>query len=101
MHAGRACPTLAVGSVAAGSRVGGYSTPARRARHCGDMLSPQAEPTIHCDHLHDTTSRYDHAEKKLTFLLVCHACETEKVIVTLPYEPRFEQIEQHPVRLAA
>jgi hypothetical protein len=51
-----------------------------------------------CDHLHDTTSRYDHGEKLLTFLLVCHACRTEKVIVTLPYQPRFEQ---HPARLAA
>jgi hypothetical protein len=57
------------------------------------MLTPQAQT---CDHLHDTTSRYDHARKHLTFLLVCEACGTEKVVVTLPYEPRFEPLTQVP-----
>jgi hypothetical protein len=41
-----------------------------------------------CEHLHDTTSRYDAARKLLTFLLVCRICGTEKVVETLEYEPR-------------
>jgi hypothetical protein len=56
-------------------------------------------PAGTCEHLHDTTTRYDHAEKVLTFLLVCHSCRTESVIETLAYEPRFEPLEQE--RLAA
>jgi hypothetical protein len=47
-----------------------------------------------CDHLHDTTTRYDPVGKVLTFLLVCPACGTEKVVETRPYEPRFEP---HPL----
>jgi ribosomal protein L44E len=43
-----------------------------------------------CDHLHDTVSRYDHAAKRLELLLTCPVCETEKVIHSLAYEPRFE-----------
>jgi hypothetical protein len=43
-----------------------------------------------CDHLHDTASRYDHAAKWLELLLTCPVCETEKVIHSLAYEPRFE-----------
>jgi hypothetical protein len=45
-----------------------------------------------CGHLHDTTTRYDHAQKQLAFLLVCPTCGTEKVIETLSYEPRFEPL---------
>jgi hypothetical protein len=41
-----------------------------------------------CDHLHETTSRYDAAEKVLTFLLLCRTCGTEKVVETVEYEPR-------------
>jgi len=41
-----------------------------------------------CDHLHDSTSRYDAAEKVLSFLLVCTMCGTEKVAETVEYEPR-------------
>ena len=41
-----------------------------------------------CDHLHDSTSRYDAAAKVLTFLLVCPACGIERVVETLAYEPR-------------
>ena len=41
-----------------------------------------------CDHLHDTTSRYDTAAKVLTFLLVCRICNVERVVETLEYEPR-------------
>jgi hypothetical protein len=40
-----------------------------------------------CDHLHDTTSRYDAAEKLLTFLRVCRTCGIEQVVETLEYEP--------------
>jgi hypothetical protein len=43
---------------------------------------------VMCDHLHDTTSRYDAARKLLTCLLVCRICGTEKVVETLEYEPR-------------
>jgi hypothetical protein len=42
-----------------------------------------------CDHLHDSTSRYDHERKQLTFLLVCPMCGTERVVDTIAYEPRF------------
>ena len=41
-----------------------------------------------CDHLHDSTSRYDAVEKVMTFLLVCRACGIERVVETLEYEPR-------------
>jgi hypothetical protein len=46
-----------------------------------------------CDHLFDTTSRYDSARKVLTFLLFCPTCGTgtEKVVETLPYEPAFRR----------
>jgi hypothetical protein len=37
-----------------------------------------------CDHLHDSTSRYDAAEKVLSFLLACTMCGIE----TVEYEPR-------------
>jgi hypothetical protein len=43
-----------------------------------------------CDHFHESTSRYDHAAKVLTLLLVCPVCGTERVIETLEYEPRFK-----------
>jgi hypothetical protein len=45
-----------------------------------------------CGHLHDTTTRYDHARKLLTFLLVCRVCNTEKVIEVQHYEPRFQAL---------
>lgn len=41
-----------------------------------------------CDHLHDTTSRYDAAKKLLTFLRVCRTCGIEEVVETVEYEPR-------------
>jgi hypothetical protein len=43
-----------------------------------------------CDHFHDRTTRYNHDQKVLTFLLVCRACGTEKVVEMQDYEPRFE-----------
>jgi hypothetical protein len=44
-----------------------------------------------CDHLFDTTSRYDRKRKVLTFLLFCPACETETVVETLRYAPAFRR----------
>ena len=40
--------------------------------------------------MHDTTSRYDHTEKRLELLLTCPVFKTERVIHSLSYEPRFE-----------
>jgi hypothetical protein len=63
-------------------------------RHRGSQPAP-------CDHFHETTSRYDHEQKVLTFLLVCPVCRTEKVVETQDYEPRFEPhatIHRLPVR---
>jgi hypothetical protein len=51
-----------------------------------------------CEHLHDTTTRYDHDSKQLSFLQVCHACGTEKMVETISYEPRFKP---HPAPQAA
>ena len=47
-------------------------------------------PATPCDHLHDTTTRYDHAQQLLTFLLVCPVCGTEKIVHAQHYEPRFQ-----------
>ena len=47
-------------------------------------------PAASCDHLHVSTTRYDHERKLLTFLLVCPACGTERVMETQHYEPRFQ-----------
>ena len=46
----------------------------------------------HRDHLHDATTHYDHAEKVLTFVLVCPICGTEQVVGRQHYEPRFQPI---------
>jgi hypothetical protein len=55
-----------------------------------------------CGHLHDTTTRYDHARKLLTFLLVCPVCRTERVLETQRYEPRFAaHTGTEPLSLAA
>ena len=50
---------------------------------------PSSPASAACDHLHDSTSRYDHERKQLTFLLVCPECGTEKVVDSIPYEPRY------------
>ena len=42
-----------------------------------------------CDHLFDTTSRYDHERSLLTFLLLCPVCGTEQLVERLTYEPRY------------
>ena len=69
---------------------------------------PRATPAESCNHLHDSTSRYDHERKQLTFLLVCPVCRTEKVVDSIHYEPHFTphapaepaeaKIYQFPVR---
>jgi hypothetical protein len=51
---------------------------------------PRHEHPAECDHLHESTTRYDHTRKQLSFLLVCPVCHTEKLVETVPYEPRFE-----------
>jgi hypothetical protein len=45
-----------------------------------------------CEHMHDTTSRYDPIGELLTFLLICPVCGSEKVIETLQYKPRFQRL---------
>jgi uncharacterized membrane protein YcaP (DUF421 family) len=35
-----------------------------------------------CTHLHDSSTRYDHERKLLSFLLVCSVCATERVVET-------------------
>jgi hypothetical protein len=72
---------------------------------------PNGTGSVRCDHLHDSTSRYDHEAKRLTFLLVCPVCRTERVVDSIPYEPKFTPheapqpggatIHQLPVRRSA
>lgn len=42
-----------------------------------------------CDHLYDSTSRYDAATKRLSFLLVCPVCHIEQLVESFEYEPNF------------
>jgi hypothetical protein len=51
---------------------------------------------LSCGHVCDTTTRYDRARGRLSFLLVCAECETEAVVETMDYAPRFQ-----PLRRAA
>jgi len=44
-----------------------------------------------CDHLCETTTRYDPDLRLLTFLLICPVCGTAKVMESQRYEPRFER----------
>jgi hypothetical protein len=83
-------------------------TPARRRRRSlaltgrGKLVPVRpatAEQPDSCDHLHDTTTRYDHERGLLTFLTVCRTCGTEKVVETQPYEPRYQPAQ--PMRCAA
>lgn len=46
--------------------------------------------TAECDHLYETTSRYDRDAKRLDFFLFCPVCRTGRLIESLDYEPRFE-----------
>jgi hypothetical protein len=62
-------------------------------------VQPNAQPRpAPCDHMHESTTRYDRHDKRLTFLLVCPTCGIEKVVESLHYEPRFEP---HPAPLPA
>jgi hypothetical protein len=90
------------------------SRPRPKRRHSARLLAGAARlvsrPAAQCDHLHDSTTRYDRDRKVLTFLLVCPVCHTEKVVETQRYEPRFEpssvrplivRADERPMRLAA
>jgi hypothetical protein len=63
----------------------------------------RAPGPIICEHRCDTTTRYDHREKLLTFVLSCTECGTENIVERLRYEPRFEPTDapQWQVRRAA
>jgi len=83
-------------------------TPARRQRRSRRLtgrgklvpLRPATdEQPDSCYHLHDTTTRYDHKRRLLTFLTVCRTCGTEKVVETQRYEPRY--LPSQPMRRAA
>jgi hypothetical protein len=65
------------------------SRPRTKRRFAARRLAA-ALPATSCGHLHDSTTRYDHDQKVLTFLLVCPVCGTERVMETQHYEPRFE-----------
>jgi hypothetical protein len=62
----------------------------RKKRRSSARRSAAALPATSCGHLHDSTTRYDHDQKVLTFLLVCPICGTERVMETQHYEPRYE-----------
>jgi len=47
------------------------------------LAAPTPAP---CDRVHDSTTRYDHDQKLLTFLLICPVCGTERVIETQHHE---------------
>jgi hypothetical protein len=66
------------------------SRPANEAAVLAPPLGRSAPPATSCGHLHDSTTRYDHDQKVLTFLLVCPVCGTERVMETQHYEPTFE-----------
>jgi hypothetical protein len=51
--------------------------------------------TRRCCHFQESTSRYDHNQKVLSFLLVCRTCGIETLVHRQPYEPLFEP---HPAR---
>jgi hypothetical protein len=60
------------------------------AQHSPAASRLQALRAPSCDHLCETTTRYDPALRLLTFLLICPVCATGKVVETQRYEPRFE-----------
>jgi hypothetical protein len=62
----------------------------RTKRRSSARRSAAALTATWCGHLHHSTTRYDHDQKVLTFLLVCAVCGTERVMETQHYEPRFE-----------
>jgi hypothetical protein len=68
------------------------STPARRrsSRALAALRRLVSRRIARCEHLHESTTHYDHAAKRLDFLLVCPVCKTKKLIHSLEYEPHFE-----------
>jgi hypothetical protein len=48
-----------------------------------------------CRHFYESTTRYDHHRKVLSFLLVCRVCGIETLVHRRPYEPL---LEPHPAR---
>jgi hypothetical protein len=42
-----------------------------------------------CDHLYESTSRYDADRELLSFLLVCPVCEIEEIVQIIEYAPSF------------
>jgi hypothetical protein len=57
---------------------------ARLRAMCGASRSEALRPPAR------HVSRYDHAAKRLELLLTCPVCDTETVIHSLAYEPRFD-----------
>jgi hypothetical protein len=47
-----------------------------------------------CDHLFDTTTRYDRRRKLLTFLMFCPVCRTERIVESVAYEPLFTRCDR-------
>jgi hypothetical protein len=62
----------------------------QRARAFAAASRVAAPRAPRCEHLHDSTTRYDHDRKLLSFLLVCPVCGSERVMETRHYEPRFQ-----------
>jgi hypothetical protein len=67
----------------------------RRGRDTPSLreLPVSTTAALACDHVQEATTHYDVAEKLLSFVLVCQACGTEKLVDALHYEPRFEPRE--------
>ena len=70
------------------------------SRELGAVLRSAPRHEVRCDHLHDTTTRYDREAKRLDLLMFCSICGIEKLVESIPYEPRFEPngATVHPLR---
>jgi hypothetical protein len=66
------------------------------------LKAAHSNRSVRCEHLCETTTRYDHGQKELWFLLVCTVCDTAEPIEAIRYEPRFtEPTVGAPTGLAA
>lgn len=72
-----------------GSAFVAIAGPDHQAGGAGVLSRRLRRSRLMCDHLYDSTSRYDTVSKLLTFLLVCPVCRIEKIVETLEYEPNF------------
>ena len=54
-----------------------------------DQGTTHSDRFVRCEHLCETTTRYDHGQKQLSFLLVCGLCGTEELVERIRFEPRF------------